>query len=93
MFLFSFWLNVKGRTTFIVGPHLLYDSNVSHGIFIQTACKKSQNLRLISSQSQDLRLKLSKPQLNHDSIQPNITLSWVGHENDFAYHPPTETQC
>ena len=30
---------------------------------------------------------LSKPQLN--STQPNITLSWVRHENDFAYHPTT----
>ena len=40
---------------------------------------------------------MSKPQLNHNSTQPNITLSWVRHENDFAYHtippPPTETQC
>ena len=24
---------------------------------------------------------------NHNSTQPNITLSWVRHENDFAYHP------
>ena len=31
---------------------------------------------------------LSKPQLNHNSTQPNITSSWVGTENDFA-HPPT----
>ena len=30
---------------------------------------------------------MSKPQLNHNSTQPNITLSWVRHENDFAYHP------
>ena len=30
---------------------------------------------------------LSKPQLNHNSTQSNITLSWVRHENDFAYHP------
>ena len=30
---------------------------------------------------------LSKPQLNHNSTQPNITLGWVRHENDFAYHP------
>ena len=30
---------------------------------------------------------LSKPQLNHNSTQPNITLSWVRHENDFAHHP------
>ena len=42
---------------------------------------------------------LSKPQLNHNSTQPNITLSWVRHENDFANHPTTttttttETQC
>ena len=42
---------------------------------------------------------LSKPQLNHNSTQPNITLSWVRHENDFAHHPPhptpppTQTQC
>ena len=34
-----------------------------------------------------LNLKLSKPQLNHNSTQPNITLSWVRHENDFANHP------
>ena len=34
-----------------------------------------------------LGLQLSKPQLNHNSTQPNITLSWVRHENDFAYHP------
>ena len=27
---------------------------------------------------------MSKPQLNHNSTQPNI--SWVRHENDFAYH-------
>ena len=47
-----------------------------------------------------LVLKLSKPQLNHNSTQPNITLSWVRHENDFAHHPtpptphpPTQTQC
>ena len=33
--------------------------------------------------------KLSKPQLNHNSTQPNITLSWVRHENDFAHHPTT----
>ena len=32
---------------------------------------------------------LSKPQLNPNSTQPNITLSWVRHENDFAYHPAT----
>ena len=32
---------------------------------------------------------LSKPQLNHNSTQPNITLSWVRHENDFAFHPTT----
>ena len=31
--------------------------------------------------------KLSKPQLNHNSTQPNITLSRVRHDNDFA--PPT----
>ena len=30
---------------------------------------------------------LSKPKLNHNSTQPNITLSWVRHKNDFAYHP------
>ena len=30
---------------------------------------------------------LSKPQLNHNSTQPNITLSWVRHENDCAHHP------
>ena len=35
---------------------------------------------------------------NPNSIQPNITLSWVRHENDFAHHPtplppPTQTQC
>ena len=30
---------------------------------------------------------LSKPQHDHNSTQPNITLSWVLHENDFAYHP------
>ena len=28
---------------------------------------------------------LSKPQLNPNSTQPNITLSWLRHENDFAY--------
>ena len=33
------------------------------------------------------QLKLSKPQLNHNSTQPKITLSWVRHENDFAHHP------
>ena len=43
-------------------------------------------------------LLLSKPQLNHNSTHPNITLSWVRHENDFAYHPTpspttTQTQC
>ena len=32
--------------------------------------------------------QLSKPQLNHNSTQPNITLIWVRHENDFAHHPP-----
>ena len=34
---------------------------------------------------------LSKPQLNHNSIQPNITSSWVRHKNDFAQpqNPPT----
>ena len=32
---------------------------------------------------------LSNPQLNHNSTQPNITLSWVRHANDFAYHPTT----
>jgi len=41
--------------------------------------------------------KLSKPQLNHNSTQPNITLSWVRHENDFAHHPTphptTQTLC
>ena len=31
-------------------------------------------------------LILSKPQLNHNLAQPNITLSWVRHEND-----PTNT--
>ena len=31
---------------------------------------------------------LSNPQLNHNSFQPNITLSWVRSENDFAYTPP-----
>ena len=36
--------------------------------------------------------ELSKPQLNHNSTQPNITLSWVRHENDFANHPTTTTQ-
>ena len=36
-----------------------------------------------------LQLILSKPQLNHNSTQANITLSWVRHENDFAYQPPT----
>ena len=34
--------------------------------------------------------QLSKPQLNHNSTQPNITLSWDRHENDFA-HPTTAT--
>ena len=32
-------------------------------------------------------LVFSQPQLNHNSTQPNITLSWVRHENDFAHHP------
>ena len=38
---------------------------------------------------------LSKPRLNRNSTKPDITLSWVRHENDFAYtsHPPAETQC
>ena len=31
---------------------------------------------------------LSKPKLNPDSTQPNVTLSFVRHENDFAHHPP-----
>ena len=36
--------------------------------------------------------QLSKPQLNHNSIQPNITLSWVRQENDFANYPtPTNS--
>ena len=36
--------------------------------------------------------QLSKLQLNHNSTQPNVTLvSWVRHENDFAYHPTTTT--
>ena len=30
-----------------------------------------------------------EPQLNHNSTQPNITSSWVRHENDFAHHPTT----
>ena len=34
---------------------------------------------------------LSKPKLNQNSIQPNITLSWVRHENDFAHHSPHTT--
>ena len=34
-------------------------------------------------------IQLSKPQLNHNPTQPNITLSWVRHENVFAYHPNT----
>ena len=34
---------------------------------------------------------LSKPQLNHNSTQPTITVSWVKHENDAAYHPTTTT--
>ena len=34
---------------------------------------------------------LSKSQLNHNSTQPNITLSWVRHENDLANHPTTTT--
>ena len=29
---------------------------------------------------------LSNPQLSHNSAQPNITLSWVRHENYFAHH-------
>ena len=33
-------------------------------------------------------LLLSKPQLNHNSTQPNITVSWVRHENDFVHDPP-----
>ena len=38
--------------------------------------------------STSIRLSLlSKPQLNHNSTQPNITLTWVRHENDFAHHP------
>ena len=36
--------------------------------------------------------KLSKPQLNHNSTQHNITLSWVRHENDFAHHPTPPPQ-
>ena len=31
---------------------------------------------------------LSKPQLNHNSTHPKITLSWVTHENDFAHPLP-----
>ena len=34
-------------------------------------------------------VQLSKPQLNHNSTQPNITLGWVKHENNIAYTPPT----
>ena len=33
----------------------------------------------------DTNIVLSKTQLNHNSTQPNITLSWVRHEDDFAY--------
>ena len=29
---------------------------------------------------------LSNPQLSHNSAKPNITLSWVRHENYFAHH-------
>ena len=36
---------------------------------------------------------LSKPQINHNSTQPIITLSLVRRENDFAHHPTTHTQC
>ena len=42
------------------------------------------------------KFSIVKTQLNHNSTEPNITLSWVRHENDFAYHPtphPTQTQC
>ena len=34
---------------------------------------------------------LSRPQLNHNSTQPNITFSWVRDKNDFAYHPTPHT--
>ena len=33
-------------------------------------------------------MKFSNPQLNHNSTQPNIILSWVRRKNDFAYTPP-----
>ena len=38
---------------------------------------------------------LSKPQLNHNSTQPNVTLSWVRHEMTLHTppQPPTEIQC
>ena len=30
----------------------------------------------------------SRHLLSKTPTQPNITLSWVRHENDFAHHPP-----
>ena len=49
--------------------------------------------QLIKISLEGFEFKLSKPKLNHNSTQPYITLSWVRHENDFANHPTTETQC
>ena len=37
-------------------------------------------------------MQLSKPQLNHNSTQPNISLNWIIHENDFAHHTTHYTQ-
>ena len=41
--------------------------------------------------------KQQQQQQQKRTTQPNITLSWVRHENDFAHHPTppptTQTQC
>ena len=64
--------------------------------------KSEKNARAVVPYSlplRDTKMKLGPFNIVKTPTQPNVTLSWVRHENDFAHHhptpphPPTQTQC
>ena len=85
---FNFWggLNFWNIFIFEIKQFLSY-RGLSHQRIGHDFARSLLNPILNQTLNQILNRILSKPQLNHNSTQPNITLSWVRHENDFAYHP------
>ena len=63
-------------------PSLIGKVLIRYSFFLKTT---QQILKYFAS-------NIVNPPAHHNSTQPNITLSWVRHKNDFAHHPTPHPQ-